>query len=100
MNQLSKNPQNGIATNHHGLKRQLDRVLSTLGKDKDIAGQKRQVGDNIERSGEFHTQRRASVPEIVYLVLPVSRNMDEIGFDDKANYHSRKPRGVVRKLFS
>ncbi|OAI03593.1 hypothetical protein [Methylomonas methanica] len=59
MNQLSKNPQNGIATNHHGLKRQLDRVLSTLGKDKDIAGQKRQVGDNIERFGGRCSPRRA-----------------------------------------
>ena len=78
LKRLSQQLKTCMSIDRHGLKRQLDRLRSDLGRGKDIQAALQQVGGKVERSVSRCQQRRASVPVIEYPDLPVSGKKDDI----------------------
>ena len=78
LKRLSQQLKFCLSIDRHGLKRQLDRLRSDLGRDKDIQTGLQQLSGKIERSVGRCQQRRASVPVINYPDLPVSGKKDDI----------------------
>ncbi|MEY4717603.1 MAG: hypothetical protein RL563_221, partial [Pseudomonadota bacterium] len=78
LKRLSQQLKFCLSIDRHGLKRQLDRLRSELGRGRDIQTGLQQLNGKLERSvGRCH-QRRASVPVINYPDLPVSGKKDDI----------------------